>query len=395
MTVKEMWRNGRRFIIGGWPTCPIVFLMSMILLVAQWGCASAPKASPSLLSEEDRAKLGTIGVVSARFSPELDLESRISGKISAAAMGFFGCILGCGYGAFLAPFVGIYMAIAAESSEKVQAAAATLNQGVADLNIQGSMRDLVLQVGRNKRRRAFVSFEDVGPTILNEEVSYSFLADKGVNTILEISVAKIGFLSGGIEPSLVIGVCSRLLTSADGTELYAHPWVYRSDPRRFVAWAADGAQPLRDELDRGLQALAEQIVENLFVPVPTSVYVERKEVPALRDRESWCGIRYKPIQDFKSITGTWSGRIEFAPASEGPSTMTVTMTIKDDGSYEMVAPKQHAGILRLERGKIQLTVDIDLTIQRVTLTLHNRGERQSLEGWGHDGATLWEMTRVQ
>lgn len=118
-------------------------------------------------------------------------------------------------------------------------------------------------------------------------------------------------------------------------------------------------------------------------------------MPALRDRGAWCGIRYKAIHDFEGIAGTWSGRIEFAPTSERPPTMKVTMAIKDDGSYEVVAPKQHAGILRLERGKIQFTVDIDSRIQHVTLTLQKRGERQSLEGSSHDGATLWEMTRVE
>lgn len=58
---------------------------------------------------------------------------------------------------------------------------------------------------------------------------------------------------------------ARLVRVDDGAELYTREWVYRSGTRKFVEWAANNAQPLRDELDRGLQALAEQIVDELFL----------------------------------------------------------------------------------------------------------------------------------
>ena len=66
---------------------PIIILMSLALGVGQWGCATAPKAPPPLLSEQVRANLGTIGVASAPFSPEAHLEAPTSGKWSGAGKG--------------------------------------------------------------------------------------------------------------------------------------------------------------------------------------------------------------------------------------------------------------------------------------------------------------------
>jgi hypothetical protein len=74
-------------------------------------------------------------------------------------------------------------------------------------------------------------------------------------------------VGGGINPPLplVVTAHARLVRVADGTELYAAPWTYRSGTRKFVEWAANNAQPLRTELDRAVQTLAETIVEELFL----------------------------------------------------------------------------------------------------------------------------------
>jgi len=385
--------------------------LSLVFLIGQWGCATPRYTLLPLPSEEVRADIGTVGVVSARFSPEAHeahLEAPTGGKWSGAgkgaAAGFFGSVLAglssghplsFALGIALAPVVGlggaIYGAIAAESAEKVQEAEATLNKAVADLKIQEAMRDRVLQVARNETLQSFVPLEDRGPTIPNEEVSYSSLTSEGVDTILEISVTKFELPGGGINPPLplIISVCGRLLKSADGTELYGRPWVYRSGTRKFAEWAANNAEPLRDEVDRGLQALAEQIVEEIFL-VFAPVTFPQADGAACRT--------FVPIKDFKSIAGTWSGQIEFALTTRtttGDWPLTMTMTIKDDGSYELVTMKTHAGILRLVGGKIQFTVDIGSTTQNVTLTLHKGGEKRILEGSSDDRATLWEMTRVE
>jgi hypothetical protein len=263
---------------------PIIVWLSLMFLMGQVGCALAPQGPPPpLLSDEVRESLGTIGVVSARFAPKAHLEAPTSGKGSGAAKGaaagFFGMISGAasagGYGGaiaiLLAPVAGLVGAVVgaveAESAATVEESAAALQNALAELKIQETMRDRVLQVAQEQTRYPFVLLEDRGLTAYGEEVRYSASADEGIDTILEVSVPKLGLLGGGVNPPLplVMIADARLISVADGRELYAHTWKYRSGTRKFVEWAANNAQPLRDEIDRAYQSLAEQIVKELFL----------------------------------------------------------------------------------------------------------------------------------
>lgn len=271
---------------------PIITLLSITLLTGQWGCALAPKDSspphfpPSLLSEEVREDLGAIGVVSVDVVPEAHLEAPTSGKGSGAgkgaATGFFSMIAaglqsGDGYGAALgialAPVVAlggaVYGAVAAESAATVEESEAALQNALANLRIQEALRDRVLQVAKQQTRHHFVLLASA----FDEEVSYSSLAGEGIDTIIELSapMLAIGLFSGkGINPPLplFLGACTRLVRVADGAELYSSGWVYRSRTRKFVEWAANNAQPFRDELDRAVLSLAETVVDEMFLQYP-------------------------------------------------------------------------------------------------------------------------------
>ena len=122
------------------------------------------------------------------------------------------------------------------------------------------MRDRVFQEARDKTSHTFVLIQDQAP--------YSSLADKGIDTVLEIGVAELRFEGKGINPplTLFVSVRVRLIRVSDETELY----VYTLDPpstnaRKFTEWAADDARPLRDELEDFNQYLAKHIVEKLFL----------------------------------------------------------------------------------------------------------------------------------
>ena len=60
----------------------LIFLC-LTLFIWQSGCAH----QPPLLSEKVRAQLGTIGVVSARFVPEVDLETPAEGSLGGTGRG--------------------------------------------------------------------------------------------------------------------------------------------------------------------------------------------------------------------------------------------------------------------------------------------------------------------
>ena len=263
---------------------PVVIWLSITLLIVQWGCAHAPpRPVPQPLSEEVRATLGTIGVVSAAVTPETQFKGPTGGKLhgtgKGAAVGF---LAGAGRAAMVTPpeplsaalwlvFVvpavaavgtvagGVYGAFAAESGGKVKEAEAALNKALGELKVQETMRDRVLQEAVDKTPHTFVLIHDQAP--------YSSLADKGIDTVLEISVLRFGLAGSGVNPplALVISVRASLIRISDGTELYGRPWIYHSRKRKLTDWAADDAQPFREEVDRVYQGLAERIVEELFL----------------------------------------------------------------------------------------------------------------------------------
>ena len=113
-----------------------------------------------------------------------------------------------------------------------------------------------------------------GPAALNEEVSYRLLAREGIDTILEISVLALG-LAGewGVNSPLAVfmTVRTRLIQVVDDTALYDSTSKYRSttdkfiETHKFTEWAANNAQPFREELVRAYQSLARKIVEELFL----------------------------------------------------------------------------------------------------------------------------------
>ena len=456
-------------IIGGGPDHMIlvrrnwVFIwLSLVFLIGQWGCATAPKPPPPLLSEQVRANLGTIGVATARFSPEAHLEAPTSGKWSGAgkgaAAGFFGSIQGAaqggGYGGavvlLLSPVFAmggaIYGAIAAESAEKVEAAEATFKKALADLKIQETFRDRVLQVARDQTRHVLVLVPEHGPTAPGGAVEYSFVASQGVDTVLEIGVEKLGLPGGGINPplSLIMNAHARLVRATDGMELHARTWIYRSGTRKFVEWAADNAQPLHEELERAYQSLAEQVVDELFllylvppissvgegqgaIPLPAATSGEEpprqkeaepstateakveptaatskseqppsrskpEQAPAALEKVEPAPVPSPALGAFANIAGTWLGRFEFgATRRSAVGDWPLTLNIKEDGSYEAFGATRSSGKARIVDGKFVFQLDTGSRVETFTLRLREHGGRRFLSGPNQDGSLSLQL----
>ena len=100
------------------------------------------------------------------------------------------------------------------------------------------------------------------------------MVSQGVDSILEISVLTVG-LTGDwdVNPSLAMAITgrTRLIRAQDGTEIHASTLAQNGGMRMFTEWAADDARLFREELDRGLQNLAEEIVREYFLVLPSEL----------------------------------------------------------------------------------------------------------------------------
>ena len=277
---------------------PKIIWLSIIVLLWQAGCASGPVRYllPPPPSEEVRAQLGTIGVVSAHFIPKAEFQMPASGgKAGAgrgAALGAKYTILGGlaiasgsgGAGGGIGELAVIVAAIAlapvgalvgavggsglAEPAEKVEEAEGVLKNTLTNLKIQNAMRDYVFEVAQDQTEHTFILLMENGPSTRDEKLSYRSAGSEGIDTVLEISVQAVD-LDGAwrVNPplALIMTVHTRLIRIADDTAIYDSTLEYRSGMRTFTEWAADDAQPLRDELDRAYQILDKKIVDELFL----------------------------------------------------------------------------------------------------------------------------------
>jgi len=274
---------------------PIIIFLSIALLLWQWGCAHTPKKP--FPSEQAKVDLGTIGIVTASFTPEVKFEKPL-GKGTGAGVGVVaGAAVAAGsvlYVAYCAGPVGLLLlayppvtavaggitgagaliggivgAVKGESSKKKKETEVALNSILFDLKIQEAMRDHIFKEGQEQTRHHLVLLDNKGPVTPDEKVDYHSLTNEGIDTVIEISPLKFGLVRKeiNINPplSFQMKVRARLVRVVDGAELYAHTFKYESARKKFIDWSADNGQPFKEEFNQGIQSLARDIVEVIFL----------------------------------------------------------------------------------------------------------------------------------
>ena len=281
----------------------IIILTSLGLLIGQWGCAHSTPKTTSFPPEKVTVELGTAGLVSAKFQPESTFRKPLGKGGSAAAGTGMGLLAGAGLvggavgwvalaqpwtiillayppvtavvggavgaGALIGGLVGgITGAAKAESSKTIKESEAALHHVLADLDAQALMQAHFLNVVRERGHGDLVVLEGLGPTALDQEVTYASFSDEGFDTVLEISVRKYGLWGEkGINPllSFFMTVTTRIIRIKDDTVIHNRTFRYESTPRKYVDWTIDDAQPFRKELDHACETLATEIAEALFI----------------------------------------------------------------------------------------------------------------------------------
>lgn len=268
-----------------------IWIMLPIVLCLLVSCATIPKTEPPQ-AEEFKADLGTIGIVSARFQPDIGIQKPMAkgaaalhgagvGVAFVAQAGASCSGLGCAgvlalipVGAVIGSIVG---AVQGVSSENIRDTEHVLKDYLATLHFQETMRDRFLSTAREQTQYPFVLLEVEGPDALDKEVLYDSLAGQGIDTVLEMSVRKCDLRAAKylrelgtdkrIDPDLrlLMAVGIRLIRITDGNVLWSHIFIYEyeSPLRCFREWGVNNGQPFREELDRALEYLSLEIVKAL------------------------------------------------------------------------------------------------------------------------------------
>lgn len=273
----------------------IIILLSIALFLGQSGCAHMPKPPP----EEMRAQFGTIGIVSARSNPKIQFhpefaKGRLSGAGKGAAIGtgagaLYGLSLlghggSCSGGSCGAVIVilatasatiggvmggvagGISGAVNAVPKGEAQKIEATTKNAFDGIGIQKTMAASVFKNSLEFSNYVFVLFEGED-FIISTPYNFSFLKERGIDTVLELNVKGGGFKEGkGKNPLIAffMKVHTRLIRTMDGKEIYSREFEYKSSKHNSADWLDTDAHLLREEIDNCFKELPRQIVEELF-----------------------------------------------------------------------------------------------------------------------------------
>ena len=269
-------------------------IILVIASVGQIGCSHTPK-KPNVLSDDLRGKLGTIGVVSGRYEPNILLRKPLDKTegASATAKSYTAAWIGAGSGSsgaillpltlpipiLLGAILGSSKGLSDEKMKEVKDAEASIRAAVAGLKIQDNLRDEFLEIARERTSFPFVCLGAEGPHSPDERVSYRSLYGRGVDSILEIGVTDINL--NGLEPRadfsldhidpllwISIGVRVRLVRTVYDGEIYTQSFQTRcpGPTFRFMEWGANDAQFLRKEVTGCLSSVRQRILRDLFNP---------------------------------------------------------------------------------------------------------------------------------
>lgn len=295
-------------------------LICVVIAAHLCACTHVPVASESqrVVSKEERARMGTVGVL-ALATPQSELEVEAWGAAHGAGKGAgkgakFGILVpleGCvsdprGFAfaiclgtIILAPevFVGL-VAISTVISTVAGAVTGAVVGAVQSVpkdkagEIEARLRAILAEDHPHEKLRFSVvaaaaefGVQDVSeitadiPTVPGQDIDYRRLSDAKVDSIIEVGLMGVSLSgSSGADPdiSLNFNAVARLEDAKSNVELSRHNFTYqaefnftyRSEPRKFSEWNADGARLIKEEMESAYRSLGQSIVNKILLIEP-------------------------------------------------------------------------------------------------------------------------------
>lgn len=286
-------------------------LLCLAVLFAAGGCAHTRAVSEGPIREP----LGKVGIVAARDQPDVRLSTKPKGVAHAALSGFgegfavgvlayslallnsggTACVnadcsgdmllLGGAVSGGIGAIIGSIWSMAVQTRDvplpQKKRIAGEVRETLWALRPSEELREIVLEASRGMPGCRAVRLPDELSAPSGDSARYGSLSDKGIDTVLEISVPGMGLegTGGGRSPNLVFFIQTRirLIRVADGIDLGAPGMDYRGEPHPFPDWAAHTSTMLEEEYEIAVRRTGERIATEVLCPPAAG---ERAEDPA-------------------------------------------------------------------------------------------------------------------
>ena len=273
-------------------------LLIAIVLALQSGCVTFPR-EPVAPRTQYQATLGKVAIVTTSQAPEIKFEgfvrSKGEGALKGAGTTFLVCVLGIcgaslgyaicggyfGSGASGALFGicgvagvvgGVVGAVAAPGSGEVRTAEANISTALSTKTIQAALREQVVGAA-SANGASLVSVSPESAQVAAQLRDYRTLAVAGVETVLEVTLVKVGTKTGGddvFDQPMFLSMTAhvRLIRTSDNTEFFATDYAYLGEKLKLSEWLANQAEPFLHALEVGYKTLGSHIYDNVFLLYP-------------------------------------------------------------------------------------------------------------------------------
>lgn len=239
-----------------------------VLVVVLTGCAEVPSDIPEKSS-------ASLAILPAGDAPVSRIETSRPGRHDGAVVGVAGGAAGgaaWGYGTagvlctISGPLCAIIVIPAAIAGAVVGGAAGGIVDAVAAdperiEKARAALADAVQQMQTTQavaKRAQEVAGSDA-VLLPAGELDLAVLARRGIPTALEIAVTEFEVAPRERDMAIELKVRSRLYRTRDGMLLEQFEKTVRSDFREYSAWAARGAEPLREAIDAACAELGQSV----------------------------------------------------------------------------------------------------------------------------------------
>ncbi|NOT11286.1 MAG: hypothetical protein HOP23_05560 [Methylococcaceae bacterium] len=263
-----------------------------ILIFFSLGCSH----DQLILSHREQLLLGNIGLVSINTLPEFDIDKPAEGRPAGAfrqgmnwgmqsfGMGLMGLSSGSCSGQYcgaalvlllgLAATMGVIGgvtgsvvgALEANSPEAVQMQNREIMLKFAGMQLQDMFRANLLFNAKASNNNRLLEIQVPNCHTL-DDVADVELAAKGIGTKMAATINYIGLKGDwNADPDLTLNIRSRIALRIIGTgkNFYDNEFSYKSEKRKFSEWASGNGDFLRDEINRGVLSLADQVTTKIF-----------------------------------------------------------------------------------------------------------------------------------
>jgi hypothetical protein len=272
----------------------------IIMAASLNGCASFGVV-PHQFAGQERPNYGHIGVVAARFQPQVQIDVLTSGKGAGAAKGAgkgaievaihaYPCLallyppaIAVCYAVFVtggATVGAVVGAVRTESAEKIVAVYVAMKNRLEDFKLQETVRDAVVEYAREVELPGFMILKDQGPEDVNALPVYRPATGERLDTVVELSLLNLEAEVTGAKGNLILIKTNfrvRLVNASDGKILdsFTHQF---SAGMSSEEWFKDNARMITDMIHSWYREFAEIVVDEIFLNYRPVAEVDGKTV---------------------------------------------------------------------------------------------------------------------